>query len=132
MKNLKNSALIIVVIALVGFLGYRYTQKEETSTDDTLSQSKEVKATARYIVPDGEDNVRFILALDKDGSITDVRTEDATTNEADVHMVEFSNKLSLVIKGKKLSELTEVDKVGTSSLTTDAFNGVIDVLKAQQ
>ncbi len=56
---------------------------------------------------------------------------DPETGEIPEKKKEFNDQVNVILKGKKLSELTKIDKVGKSTLTTDAFNSVIDELKAQ-
>jgi hypothetical protein len=43
----------------------------------------------------------------------------------------FGSGAGAVLVGKKLSDLGAIDRVGGSSLTTNAFNTSIDKLKAQ-
>ncbi|MEP7162369.1 MAG: hypothetical protein ABI747_01230 [Candidatus Moraniibacteriota bacterium] len=93
--------------------------------------SKAVSTVANYPVPgDNVDMVKFTLVVDKAGVISQVVMVDAKTEEADEHQVAFMDGLSTMIKGKKLSELKAVDRVGKSSLTTNAFNDSLDELKA--
>lgn len=138
-KIKKGIVLIAVVIVLSVFVYYRYAVKvfqanknEETVAEVVQSGSKEVSATATFDTPgDYAENLRFIVTVDDRGIITGVKTVDAATNEVPEKKMEFNQGLSVVIKGKKLSELTAVDKIGKSSLTTTAFNSVIDQLKSQ-
>ncbi len=141
-KVSKGIIAIAVVIVLTAFVYYRYTLKllpavrtEETPIAQNkvvADKPKEVSAEVGYPVPnDGYDNVRFTLTLDAQGAITDVREVAVETNEADEHQIEFAQGLLTVIKGKKLSELAPVDRIGKSTMTTDAFNSVIDKLKSQ-
>ncbi len=138
----KGIIAIAVVLVPTAFVYCRYTLKllpaartEETPiavTKVAVDKPREVSAEVGYPVPnDGYDNVRFTLVLDAEGVITDVREVAVETNEADEHQIEFAQGLAAVIKGKKLSELTAVDRIGKSSMTTDAFNSVIDKLKSQ-
>ena len=138
----KGIIAIAVVLVLTAFVYCRYTLKllpaartEETPiavTKVAVDKPREVSAEVGYPVPnDGYDNVRFTLVLDAEGVITDVREVAVETNEADEHQIEFAQGLAAVIKGKKLSELTAVDRIGKSSMTTDAFNSAIDKLKSQ-
>ncbi len=43
----------------------------------------------------------------------------------------FAENLPAAVKGKKLSELSSIDKVAGASLTTAAFNQSLAQLKAQ-
>lgn len=138
----KGIVLIAVVIVLSVFVYYRYATKvfqanknEETALVKEAvlpTGSREVSATATFDTPgDYAENLRFVVTVDSQGVIEGVKTVDAETNEVPEKKIEFNQGLSVVIKGKKLSELTAVDKIGKSSLTTTAFNSVIDQLKAQ-
>lgn len=95
-------------------------------------KSKEVSAVAAYDVNEEVSHeARFTLGLDANGVITSVTLVENPTGVASDKQKEFAGKLEVVIKGKKLSELSAVDRIGTSSYTTNAFNSVIDKLKAQ-
>lgn len=137
----------IVVIALVMVLSvvayYQYAKRvfQANRNDDVMpsvtvpvpvAEPRRASATVSYMATvDKRDTLKFILDLDKDGVITGVTTLDAATNEVPEKKKEFNQGLSVIITGKKLSELTAVDKIGTSTYTTTAFNSVIDQLKAQ-
>lgn len=137
MFKIKKSVVVISAVVLVSvFVYYRYATKifQTNRGEENIAVvgSKEVSAVASYGVPeDRTDTLRFVLAIDKQGVIESVKTLDAATNEVPEKKKEFNDQLTVIIKGKKLSELTAIDKVGKSSLTTQAFNSVIDQLKAQ-
>lgn len=140
-KIKKGIILIAVVIVLTVFIYYRYSVKilQVNRGADVVpmatvpvNEPKKVSAVVKYMATeDKEDTLRFVLTLDKDGVITEVSTVDAETNLVPEKKKPFNEGLSVIIKGKKLSELGKVDKIGTSTYTTDAFNSVIDQLKAQ-
>ncbi len=95
-------------------------------------KSKELSATTTYEVPgDKTDTLKFVVKLDATGQIEQITTLDAATNEIPEKKKEFNDQINIILKGKKLSELTKVDKVGKSTLTTNAFNAVLGDLKAQ-
>lgn len=137
----KSTALIAVVVLVSVFVYYRYTAKilqvnkgenEVPITDVLPVGSKKVSAVAKYMATeDKEDELRFVLTVDKGGVITEVATLDAKTNEVPEKKKEFNQQVSVMIVGKKLSELSSIDNVAKSSLTTKAFNSVVDQLKAQ-
>ncbi len=142
MNSKRNIVIAVVVIAIAVIAYYRfYPKPPESRVADNLSDAtkelvvpelKEVSALAVYPVPGGEDKVRFVLALDGKGVITGVKSIDTIKpDEVNPNLVKFNDGLSLVIKGKKLSEINGVDKIGTSSLTTDAFNKALTEIKAQ-
>ena len=140
-KTNKVITLIATVLVVSVFVYYRYAvdilqvNRNESPVPmvETLPVgTKKVSAEIKYMATeDKEDFLRFEVTVDNDGRIVDVATLDAKTGEVPEKKKEFNKGLLVVIKGKKLSELSAVDKVGTSSYTTTAFNKVIDQLKAQ-
>lgn len=141
MFKTKGKKLVLAIALLAGiFTYYRFAaitfepyKNEEEVLPSTSRESiaKEVSALSRYMTPkEVEDVVKFIVSVDARGSIVEVRAE--VLENANVKKTqEFARELSVIIKGKKLSELTAIDKVGTSSLTTEAFNEILDDLKSQ-
>lgn len=95
-------------------------------------KSREVSATTSYEVGEGKiDTLKFVVTLDANGMIEKIMTLDAATNEIPEKKKGFNDQVNVMLKGKKLSELTKIDKVGKSTLTTNAFNAVLSDLKAQ-
>jgi hypothetical protein len=142
MTNIKKSTWVIGAVVLLGvFLIARQAVKilqgpKEESLVSTVTSvntgSRELSVVSTFDVPnDKQETVRFTVVIDKNGVIESARESDAKTGEMDEHSQEFSTSLTQVLKGKKLSELTAIDKVGTSSLTTWAFNDAIDELRRQ-
>ncbi|OIP58495.1 MAG: hypothetical protein COZ29_02035 [Candidatus Moranbacteria bacterium CG_4_10_14_3_um_filter_45_9] len=137
----KGVLLVAVVIVVSAFAYYEYAVKilQINKSDDVvpvvvtpLTQEKKVSAVATYMATeDKEDSLRFVVTVDTNGIITNLATLDAKTGQVPEKKVSFNEQVSVMIKGKKLSELTAIDNVAKSSLTTKAFNGVIDELKAQ-
>lgn len=94
--------------------------------------AKTVTTIATYHVPSGDEKVGFTLTLDQSGVVTDATTEILGVAPITKSRQEaFAKALPETIKGKKLSELTHIDRVGGSSLTTAAFNQSLAALKAQ-
>lgn len=144
MKIKKSSLLIAAVVVSSIFVYYRYTKevlqsgKEQASTmvvrDESVNAPglKEVSAEVTYDTPgDYPDHLRFVVALDGEGTIQSIQTFDAETGEVPEKKKEFTEQINVLLKGKKLSELSAIDKVGKSSLTTDAFNQALGDLKAK-
>ncbi|MEO8581103.1 MAG: hypothetical protein ABI425_00825 [Patescibacteria group bacterium] len=101
-------------------------------TSEGMTKGKEVSVTTKYQSPAGEEAVGFTLVLDENGIISDAKTEIHGLKPISVdRQTKFAEGLPAVIKGKKLSELTNIDRVGGSSLTTNAFNASLQDLKAQ-
>lgn len=128
-----------MVIAVAAFLGYRSInapriapEAPRAQNEPNLPAAREISSIQSYTTPGGTDRLRFTLTVDASGVITDVKTTDMLDpNAANANLEKFSGGLTIVIKGKKLSELTSVDKIGTSSLTTAAFNKALPELQKQ-
>lgn len=144
MKIKKSSLLIAAVVVSSIFVYYWYTKevlqsgKEQASTmvvrDESVNTPglKEVSAEVTYDTPgDYPDHLRFVVVLDGEGAIQSIQTFDAETGEVPEKKKEFTEQINVLLKGKKLSELSAIDKVGKSSLTTDAFNQALGDLKAK-
>lgn len=142
LKIKKSTAVIAIVVVLSAAVYYWYATEIlniKLDNDDTapsvvavIPESRKLTAVKKYMATaDKEDTLRFVVTVDREGIITDILTLDPETNEIPEKKKEFNKGLAIVIKGKKMSELGPVDKVGTSTYTTDAFNAVIDTLKAQ-
>lgn len=142
MKTKKSTLLVGALVVVLIFAFYRYASKifNPNRNEDVFDQptatgpvvgKKELSAVATFKVPGGEDTVKFVVSVDDQGLVSEVRAQDVATNQSNKYLDEFTQGLIVVIKGKKMSELTAVDRIGKSSLTTDAFNGSIDQLKAQ-
>ncbi len=96
------------------------------------AQSKTTHIIVSYDEPSGGSRVGFTLAVDGQGVITDAQTDVlAVEDEAIKRQERFAKGFSVAVKGKKLSELTNIDRVGGASLTTEAFNSALTKLKAQ-
>lgn len=93
---------------------------------------KMVKSEQTYTTPAGEEKVAFVVYVDANGVVTDAETTiGAKAPTSVMRQKSFAAELPTVLKGKKLSELTKIDRVGGSSLTTGAFNKALTDLKAQ-
>lgn len=114
--------------------GTKNEQADSEANKNELVQgrnTRDISAEASYPTPgDYDDNLRFIVTIDTDGVIQKIQTLDAETNQVPAKKVEFTEQINAILKGKKLSELTQIDKVGKSSLTTDAFNSALAKLQA--
>ncbi len=93
---------------------------------------KNLSVQTHYSNPGGGDDVAFMLMVDANGVITQATTEVLAHNDiSKMRQAAFAAELPKVIVGKKLSDLSSIDRVGGSSLTTKAFNDVLPQLKAQ-
>ena len=139
--NKKNIIIVAVVVSIAVVVYYRaeiatFARENVYSfivRENNLAMLREVSVTTTYTVPDGEDTERFSVFLDNDGVVVVVTAANIAEpeEESQTHVREFAYSLTKMIKGKKLSELGPVDKVGSSSLTTAAFNAALPDLQAQ-
>lgn len=144
MKFLKTHRIVVIGVLIAGIVAifsYRFVpsivrsvgdDSQAGATSDSAVVRREVSAIATYEVPGGTDKVRFTLGLDSGGNIVAVRSTDVLKGDAvSDNLRKFSEGLLLVIRGKKLSDLKSIDRVGKSSLTTTAFNAVLPDLQKQ-
>lgn len=152
-KITKKTALIglLILTALVGvwrFVIQPWQQKDEQNSltppmsDPTtkvtpVSSGEEAvnlkKASVRtsYKNPGGEDEVGYSIVVDESGTIVTASAEVLAKNPTSIKRQEaFAEGLLQAIQGKKISDLTAIDKVGGSSLTTASFNASLAELKA--
>lgn len=93
---------------------------------------KKLSVVTRYQNPGGSDEVGFDVVVDKNGVITEAVANVLAVNATSkLRQGAFAKDFPAAMKGKKLSELTKIDRVGGSSLTTGAFNTILPSLKAQ-
>ena len=128
MKKRELIITAIVILVLAGFLVYRQLtpeavpvvgESEPVAREEVLQDYNE---QVQYLIPGGTHTVEFTLYVDKDGVIQDSSAEDLLDAEHQVRMEEFNATLLPMIKGKKLEDLEPIDMVGTSTLSTAAFN----------
>lgn len=152
MFKTKKSHVIIALLVLVVFFVYVRFVKEifqplknesvvapttntpvpKTAAEQNAQALREVSAEVSYDTSgDYQDHLRFVVTLDKAGVIQKVMTLDAETGEVPEKKKEFNDQVNVILKGKKLSELKAIDKVGKSSLTTTAFNDALKELQSK-
>ncbi len=139
----KGIVAIAVALVVSGAVFHQYFTKilggapEKTVVPVTRPESvavlgsKEVSATTTYDVPEADltHTVKFTVILDEEGKVVETTMVEMPEEKSSDKQKEFSGNLTVMIKGKKLAELSKVDKVGKSTLTTDAFNAVLGDLK---
>lgn len=141
LKTKKCGLFFVALVVVVSvFVYYRYAkdilqvgkQEEAATQSKAVATSKEVSAVVTYATPGDEPDVlRFVVTVNAEGMIQNIQTLDAETNEIPAKKKEFNDQINVILAGKKLSELTAIDKVGKSSLTTTAFNSALgDLQKA--
>ena len=136
-KNIVLSFLLIVMaIIVILFTTYRIFKTDYPATYQNIPSEeaailRELRSTVTYTVPGGSHTVDFSIAVDDAGIIQKVSGFDVTDPGHQGSIDKFSTALTTTIQGKKLNELEAVDKVGTSTLTTDAFNVSLTGIKEQ-
>lgn len=138
MSRMKYFGISMIAAVIVGtvFVYYRYAEDMMQASRGNGAMVKPVttnerNATVSYEVPGGKiDHLRFVVTLDAEGMIQKITTLDVETNEVPEKKIDFNNQVNVLLKGKKLADLSSIDKVGTSSLTTQAFNTALKDLKA--
>lgn len=142
--------IAVVAIAVLGFFGVKWLKGDDTAktvdmkkdvnpTDEKKTEkmspsaeTKTIRTVATYTSPAGEDKIAFVLGLDASGTIVSTSIESMTDHEiSKKRQAAFGEGFSGAIVGKKLSELSNIDRVGGSSLTTKAFNESLAALKSQ-
>lgn len=109
------------------------TPTSETSVPKTevVGETKTASVQTSYKNPGGEDKVGFSVSVDESGTITKASVDVLATNPTSkMRQQAFAAGLPKAIEGKKISDLTAIDKVGGSSLTTNSFNASLAQLKA--
>lgn len=154
-SNMRKKALIGVVGIVFAVAVFRYgfrpakapvddtpksdvekSENAETAATDQQTNVSEDRADdgtvlAMYESPAGKEDVSFKVTVDDTGVITDAKTEVMAEHPISRKLqTSFADALPAALKGKKLSELGPIDKVGGASLTTGAFNDSLDKLKA--
>lgn len=117
---------------MVGESAGKPMEKPMETMTEAPKAAKSVTAKTSYKNPSGEDAVGFTLSVDAMGTIVDAKTDILATNDiSKKRQTAFAEGLPAAVKGKKLSELSSIDKVGGSSLTTKSFNDALAQLKSQ-
>lgn len=100
--------------------------------DRTWSKQGSVySTTVNYESPGGQETNTFHLTINR-GVITAATVDVVTQIDASIrYQNQFAKELPSVLVGKKLSDLTAIDKLSGASLTTDAFNQALTKLKAE-
>lgn len=134
-KNFYLSIAILLVVAVFTFyqLANTETAREEvvaTPVDDAAIHASH-SATVDYDVPGGSHRVEFTIAVDEAGLIQKVTAFDVTDPDHQGNVDKFADAVTVILAGKKLDELEAIDKVGTSSLTTWAFNDSLAKIQEQ-
>lgn len=141
---MQNKLLPIIGIAVIAIVVIGLKMTQPTKPTDTMMKAatpspmaevktgKTVQLETEYQSPAGPEKVAFALTVDDSGVIT--KADTTVMGKAPISVVrqeKFKAELGTAVVGKKLADLSKVDRVGGSSLTTGAFNEALAKLKAQ-
>ncbi len=149
-----NSAVMwvmtVVVLAIIGFAGYKYftmsadvTQPQVTTSGDEMNMDHTVtpmptatykdgsySAVGSYVSPGGEETIKVDLTL-KDNVVTSVKTTaQATKPESKRWQQTFISGYESMVVGKKIEEVS-LTKVSGSSLTPKGFMDALAKIETQ-
>lgn len=137
-------AVVVVVLALIAYGGYKYTKKDSsavmTSEVTTLPESPvesnftyksgTYSAIGNYNSPGGAEEIDVKIILEDD-VVVDAEVISKATRPRSVTMQgKFISGYEALVVGKKLDEVL-LDKVSGSSLTPKGFNEAIEEIKLQ-
>ncbi|MBP9728188.1 MAG: FMN-binding protein [Candidatus Moranbacteria bacterium] len=136
--KIKNSVAVALAVVIVGsvFVYYRYAKDtlqtmKPKETVAPMAATKEVSAVITYGEPGKySDTLRFVVTVDGAGAIQEIKTLEDATGEVPEKRKEFNELVNVQLKGKKLADISALDKVGKSTMTTKAFNDALVTLKA--
>lgn len=131
-------AVAILVIVLAGYIYYRDVGVDmQKRVDETIPRAVQelnlsgLESTVTYQAPGITHTIRFVVLVDEEGIIHKVEGTELGDPKYQPKIKEFSKDLTDTVKGVALAELGPLDKVGSSTLTTDAFNEALENIKAQ-
>lgn len=94
--------------------------------------AKKLSLNTSYGSPAGPEEVGFVVTVDANGVIASAETIVKAADDKSInYQKSFQAGLPGAVVGKKLSDLTSIDKVGKASLTTNSFNASLAKLKSQ-
>lgn len=138
-KLLPIIGIAVIAVVVIGLKMTQPTKPSNTMTQTTapgavteVQTGTTVQLETEYLSPAGPEKVAFALTLDDAGTITAANT--TVLGKAPTSIMRqqnFKTELPAAVVGKKLADLTKIDRVGGSSLTTGAFNEALAKLKAQ-
>lgn len=133
-RNATLAVAALVFMALFALFYQVLTQPADIENNSEVAEVaiiRELSSTVSYDVPGGSHTIKFTVGLDDAGRIGLVTGTDVTDPEHQANVDKFAKTLTTMIKGKKIDDLEAVDMVGSSSLTTAAFNEALTNIKAE-
>jgi hypothetical protein len=131
-KNKKNLLVVaLILVVLISGLTLFYINKSVVKMTNEKVLPKEIHTIYTPEVLGEEDVILFSVLIDANEQIVNIKARGYYDTSLNEKLEEFTEGLLLAVKGKKLSELENVDKIGKFSLTTKAFNNSLEDLKSQ-
>jgi len=134
---MKRRVLLIVFLVLVGG-SLASCQHETGSRDGGLTQDEGIvwrvagnthETDLIYETPGGVERQKLSLTVE-DGVVTDMDMTIETTIAASIEYQQgFLKEVAPIVVGVPLAQLGEFDRLSGASLTTNAFNEAVDLLK---
>ena len=107
------------------------TTNTSTSSESSSSYADGTYvASVNYSVPKGDVNSLSATITVTGGVITNLTVDNSySDHESGRYISDFESLISSAVKGESLSSVS-VSRVGGASLTSDAFNAVLDTIRA--
>lgn len=146
MAPMKKSVIIsgvVIVAALLAFVKFFHPAKAPETSNTPSSgdrplvspeeaSERKLSVKTHYNNPGGGDDVAFAVLVNGNGVITAAETEVLAQNGISItRQKSFAEAFPATVIGKKLADLAPLDRVGGSSLTTNAFNASLPELKSK-
>lgn len=140
MLNINSRSLLVLiggVLIVLVFLMYYLINGEQArqnvlidEQDEETAIYRELSDTVSFEYPGGTHTIKFEFLVDEAGVINEIKAADIDP-ENQGQLANFVTTANTQFVGKNISDLSNVDKVGTSSLTTAAFNESLANIQAQ-
>ncbi len=142
----------VAVIGAAGWTGYAlFATPDTTKQSPSMAQSVSGSTTAStlptntaktttyrdgtyngsvsYRVPHGSNTLQATVTI-AGGTISDVKVQsEYSDQESQMYVDSFASSISSSVKGHSLGDVS-VSRVGGASLTSDAFNAVLDTIRS--
>ncbi len=105
---------------------------QSTATSPTSSSYKDgtYSGKASYMVPHGHNSISVTVEI-KDSKIVSASAQhDYTDHESGMYVDEFDSSLDTAVTGESVESLSP-SRIGGASLTTDAFDNVLDTIRSE-
>ena len=109
------------------------TRSSSTSPTSTSSYKNGMyTASMNYLVPEGSSNTMSASVTISDSRITAVTTNNTYVDRESVLYIDsFDSSVKSSAVGTSLADAKNFSRIGGASLTTEAFNSVLDTIRTQ-